>query len=204
MSKENDPVPALVNTARRQQILEAAIQVFAEKGFHRATIKEIARAADLADGTIYNYFENKTDLLLQIMNHLNQSENRPAHFEAGRGQDFQTFLASYMRQRLSFMDSSTNMLRAVLPELLVNSELRTLYSTQILEPTMQIAVNALKEREADGQVRKTDTQLTVRLLSGMALGVMMLQLLDDKVVEDRWNDLADAATRMFYDGLKPI
>lgn len=47
-------------------ILEAAIEVFAEKGFHRARISDIARRAGVADGTIYLYFRNKDDVLLTI------------------------------------------------------------------------------------------------------------------------------------------
>lgn len=51
---------------RRKQILNAATHVFAEKGFDRATIADIARAAGLAEGSIYNYFKNKGDLLVSI------------------------------------------------------------------------------------------------------------------------------------------
>jgi len=47
-------------------ILDAAIEVFAEKGFHHARISDIARRAGVADGTIYLYFRNKDDVLLTI------------------------------------------------------------------------------------------------------------------------------------------
>ena len=47
-------------------ILEAAIEVFAERGFHHARIADIARRAGVADGTIYLYFRNKDDVLLSI------------------------------------------------------------------------------------------------------------------------------------------
>lgn len=48
------------------RILEAAVKVFAEKGFHQATISQIAREAGVADGTIYLYFKNKDDILVQF------------------------------------------------------------------------------------------------------------------------------------------
>lgn len=48
---------------KRARIVEAAIRVFADRGFHRATVAEVAREADVADGTIYLYFKNKDDLL---------------------------------------------------------------------------------------------------------------------------------------------
>ncbi len=47
-------------------ILDAAIEVFAERGFHHARISDIARRAGVADGTIYLYFRNKDDVLLSI------------------------------------------------------------------------------------------------------------------------------------------
>jgi TetR/AcrR family fatty acid metabolism transcriptional regulator len=53
-------------TDKRARILEAAIKVFAERGFHTATVAEIARAAGVADGTIYLYYKSKDDLLLRL------------------------------------------------------------------------------------------------------------------------------------------
>lgn len=48
---------------QRQRILEAAVSVIAAKGFHQATMREIARAAGVATGTVYLYFKGKRDLL---------------------------------------------------------------------------------------------------------------------------------------------
>ncbi len=51
---------------RRKQILDAASKVFAAKGFERATIADVAKEAGIAEGSIYNYFKNKADLLISI------------------------------------------------------------------------------------------------------------------------------------------
>ncbi len=51
---------------KRVRIVDAAVGVFAEKGYHSARISDIARQAGVADGTIYLYFRNKEDLLLTI------------------------------------------------------------------------------------------------------------------------------------------
>ena len=48
---------------RRKQIIEGAMQVFAAKGFHGATVREIAEAAGLTMGTMYNYVRSKQDIL---------------------------------------------------------------------------------------------------------------------------------------------
>jgi TetR/AcrR family fatty acid metabolism transcriptional regulator len=48
------------------QILEAAVKVFARQGFHQSTVAQIAKEAGVADGTIYLYFKNKNDILVQF------------------------------------------------------------------------------------------------------------------------------------------
>ena len=54
------------NTEKYQQILEAAVTVFAEQGFLQSTVAQVAKKAGVADGTIYLYFKNKDDILIQI------------------------------------------------------------------------------------------------------------------------------------------
>jgi len=51
---------------KRQRILQAAVEVFARKGYFAAKVSEIARRADVADGTIYLYFKNKEDILVSL------------------------------------------------------------------------------------------------------------------------------------------
>lgn len=52
---------------RRRQILDAAYQVFATKGYTAATIADVAQALKLGHGTIYRYFENKLDLFMAVV-----------------------------------------------------------------------------------------------------------------------------------------
>lgn len=51
---------------RRAQIAQAAARVFREKGFHTATIRDVAEAAGLTQGTIYNYIRSKDDILYLV------------------------------------------------------------------------------------------------------------------------------------------
>lgn len=52
---------------RPQQIMQAALEVFSEKGFRAATMEEIAQAAGVTKGTIYLYFSNKEELFIQTL-----------------------------------------------------------------------------------------------------------------------------------------
>jgi len=51
---------------KRRRILDAAVGVFAQHGFYNARVSQIAREAAVADGTIYLYFKNKEDILIQV------------------------------------------------------------------------------------------------------------------------------------------
>lgn len=51
---------------KRDRILQAAVKVFAKNGFHATRVSEVAKAAGVADGTIYLYFESKEQLLVSL------------------------------------------------------------------------------------------------------------------------------------------
>jgi AcrR family transcriptional regulator len=55
---------------RKAQILDVARRLFAARGFHDANIDDICREAGIARGTLYQYFENKDAVMLEVMNQL--------------------------------------------------------------------------------------------------------------------------------------
>ncbi len=203
MTDARDPIQELLVTARRNQILDAATTVFAEKGFHRATIKDIARAAGIADGTIYTYFSSKTEVLLGILNRLNESTEREMQFALGSEQDVRAFFKAYVRQRISLIWPNAEVFRAVLPEMLVNAELRDLYYQQVLVPTLRVAEHYFLAQMEEGQLRKVDVPLAVRAIAGTVFGLLMIQLLGDELIAARWEELPEVLTTLMFDGLKP-
>lgn len=60
------PSSAVSRVDKRERITDAAISVFARKGYHLSRVSDVAKEAGVADGTIYLYFKNKEDLLLSI------------------------------------------------------------------------------------------------------------------------------------------
>jgi AcrR family transcriptional regulator len=65
------PIEPLTTERRRQQtrdyLLQAAVQVFGERGFHAATLDEVAAAAGFTKGAVYSNFKNKEDLFLALL-----------------------------------------------------------------------------------------------------------------------------------------
>ena len=196
MTKTPDPIQELVTAARRKQILDAATQVFAEKGFHRATIKEMARVAGIADGTIYTYFASKDEVLLAVLDRLNETIERKQHFVLGSEQDLKAFFRAYLQQRMALLWPNAEVFRAVLPELLVNGELRKQYYEQVVAPTIAVGEQFFQVQSEQPQI---NIPLTVRAIAGTLLGLLLLQLLGDQEIAQQWEALPDVLTGLFFE-----
>lgn len=71
MQEKRRTIPSLVKDPkliekRREQIIEAAVDLFIRKGFHKTTTREIARASGFSIGTLYEYIESKEDVLYLV------------------------------------------------------------------------------------------------------------------------------------------
>lgn len=198
-----DPVQEQLISARRDQILNAAAAIFARKGFHSATVKDVAQEAEIAAGTIYNYFENKTALLLGIFDRMQQSVQHNHLLEIAEEMDVRSFMRVFLSQPLVTLKADNfELFRIVVSEMMVNNELRTLYQEQILHPTVLFAEQMLQKWVDGGLIRPVDVGLTVRAISGMVMGLMIQSILGDPLLESKWNDLPDFLTGLLIDGLE--
>ena len=66
LERAPDECAGAARTSGRERILHAAVRVFAKKGFHATRVSEVAKAAGVADGTIYLYFRSKDALLVSL------------------------------------------------------------------------------------------------------------------------------------------
>ena len=203
--RRRDPVRDQRVDARRSQILDAAVQVFASRGFHQATVRDIAKRARVADGTIYLYFKNKGDLVLAILNRINETEVRGIELAQGLAVevDVRAFFLRYLRHRLDVLKSSLRDLQAVLPDILRDPTLRRRYLREVLQPTQLLAEPLFAGWAAQGKLHPLDPRLLVRALPGLFLGLLVLRMLGDGTVDDLWDTLPEQITELLFDGLQP-
>jgi TetR/AcrR family fatty acid metabolism transcriptional regulator len=202
MTERGSSFQEQVAALRRAQILDAAAQVFAERGFHPTTVRDVAKAAGVADGTIYNYFENKTALLLGILDRLNEAERRAIEHAQTQATDLRTFTRHYFQNHLLvFANENQELLRVVLSEVLVNAELRERYLEQIVAPTFVVVMQQLAPLAEQGRLDMERLQLTMQLMSSMVLGVLMVRMFDEQTAQSTWEQLPDVLTDLFFEGL---
>ena len=199
--------------ARLDQILDAAARLFAERGFHRTTTHDIAEAAQVSEGTLYNYFDNKNDLLFGILERLSESEgvedsqqmaaeSHPANAESHPA-NARNFIGAMLRQRQDFVQKNAVMLQAILSEILANEELRRRYTQQIMGPSLAAVELNLRQLASLGQIRPLDAPAAARVLTSVWIGMFFLDILGDPLVQTDGERLVEVITDIFLDGIAP-
>jgi AcrR family transcriptional regulator len=189
--------------ARRQQIIDAAASLFAEKGFHRTTTKDIAEAAQVSEGTLYNYFDSKDDLLLGIMEQLSDIPVMGDQLKDGATMEPRRFLLEMMRQRRSMIDENNAMLQSVLSEILVNPELCQRYYQELIVPAEEVLVNHIEAWLDRGQLRPVSTYHMAHILLGLMMGLFVMEVLGDAMIQQDWEELSQLVTSLFIEGAAP-
>ena len=98
----------------KDKILNAALQLFAKNGFHETSISQIALAAAVSKGLMYNYFKSKEELLLAIIDHASEgmfeiAENMAPN-PAEAPQSYQQVLDHFLRQFAAFLKTNEDYL----------------------------------------------------------------------------------------------
>jgi len=110
------------NDDKRERILKAATQVFAQHGFFNSKISEIAKAANVADGTIYLYFKNKDDLLICLFEEeMNKIIRKLAEVLQIELRQSHKFMKEYMGSKLN---DYLNIISSIISQGQKNGELR--------------------------------------------------------------------------------
>ncbi len=188
---------------RRDEILTAAARVFAEKGYANATIKEIAYEADVADGTIYNYFEGKRDLLFEIADRLIREAMDQTISELS-SRDAEAYVDAVLRNTVRFTRENRAFLQALATEIWTDDELQRRFFAQVLTPIFTAGVQQLQVQIADGEARPCQVEIVVATIAGSLIAISLLRALaSDHFLSDFSDDeIVDELTRLYSYGLK--
>lgn len=164
---------------RRQQILTAAATVFAEKGFDRATISDVARAAGVADGSIYNYFRSKQDLLVHLPRQFIQSPIQAVHAAASVEQapDPEVLLQMVVQNIVHVATQNRELLRVLFTSIpLMDVEMRSEFMREVPLYAFETLIKLITTEQAAGVFRADlDPAIAARALPGMMLFFLLVQ-----------------------------
>lgn len=183
-------------TPKQQSILQAAIEVFSEKGYSSAATSEIAQKAGVAEGTIFRYYKTKKDLLLSIvgpaMSHMiapfvlrNFGSVLDIPFER-----YEDFLRAFMVNRLEFARKHFRILRILIQEIPFQPALREQFIENVLGQVVE-RVTAITEhfKEKGEIINEAPTPAVIRFTVSSIIGYLLARLL--LFPDNDWNDEAE-------------
>lgn len=164
-------------TDKRERILRAAVKVFARKGFYATRVSEIAKAAGVADGTIYLYFENKDDVLVSLFQDritklIAALEEVVAPGPEGEGPSFDQRFQRVVELQLGLLDGRRDLAEVVTVNLRQSSRLLKQFATPLFTRYLEVIAGLIAEGQRDGVVRPDlNPRIVARSLFGALDGV---------------------------------
>jgi AcrR family transcriptional regulator len=189
--------------ARRQgEILAAAARVFADKGYANTTTKEIAEAADIAEGTLYNYFGGKREILLAIA-HEGQAPIE-ALLQDGHKLQERKDIVDVVERGLDVFMSQLPFTRTLLLEAWFDDVILQDFVLDRLERVGKLVEAFIATRIADGAFRPVDPSLTMRIGVGMFIGAILpvLRGVEPPPSPEEGHALAEALVDLLLDGVR--
>lgn len=193
---------------RREQILDAAIRIFAQKGFVRATNRDVAHEAGITTGLIYYYFKSKEDLLKAVL-----EERSPVQVITQVTPDMleqppEVLLPQMLLRVLSIVESEqfVSLIRVFLPEILQNTAQISPIALGLFQRVFLFLSNYLKVQVAKGTVRADlDVDRTAQVIVSSIMGMVLRRQIihDPSVLNYTQKEVIQTILDIILQGIKP-
>lgn len=154
---------------KRRRIIDAAVEVFADKGFFGARVSEIAEVAGVADGTIYLYFKSKDEILISLFRErMNEILHRFIEILA-ETEDPEQKLRRYITEHLALVAEQPKLMQVLTVELRQSARFMKEYSPQAFGRYLALLASIIDQGQKRGVFR---ADLSAVLLSRAIFGMV--------------------------------
>jgi AcrR family transcriptional regulator len=168
-------------TERQWQILNAAIKVFSEKGYGSSRTSEIAKEAEVAEGTIFRYYKTKKDLLMGLIIPFATKFIRPLVLESlvkiteNRGdKSIDEVLREVMVDRIDLVRKNVPLIKTVLIEASYQPELLDILKKEVISKGLPVVGKLIGNYVEKDEIRDIDTVLILRSIVSLIGGYIFL------------------------------
>jgi TetR/AcrR family fatty acid metabolism transcriptional regulator len=138
---------------KRERILDAAVRVFARKGFHATRVSEVAKAAGVADGTIYLYFDSKEHLLVSLFEHRVERLLAYLEVELPRAPTAAHRLQRIIELQLGLLEGERDLAEVVPVILRQSTKLMKEYAAPKFTAYLDVIARVIADGQAAGELR---------------------------------------------------
>ena len=164
---------------RRGEILQAASELFAQRGFRGTTTRDLAAQAGVNEAIIFRHFKTKQDLYSAILD-MKACENRPLGCEdlerlQASGDDQSVFEATGRAALTNLLENDAQFFRLLLHSGLEGHELSEMFYASYVRPGREALASYIQKRIDDGAFRPMDPTLAARAFMGMFVSYVLGQ-----------------------------
>jgi AcrR family transcriptional regulator len=160
---------------RREDILQASLHLFAEKGFHGTSMRDIAREAEITEGLIYHYFESKRDLFRAIIDEYSFLPLLRTLPELAEQLDLRALLIVLARGFFDVLKQNTELVRVLLQEIQVFPEEKEAFFADAVNESILELSRILEARMNERARAQVDPQVAARLFFNALLAFFVEQ-----------------------------
>ncbi|WP_433945849.1 TetR/AcrR family transcriptional regulator [Paenibacillus sp. SN-8-1] len=170
-------------TEKQLKIIEAAVEVFSQKGYAAASTSEIAQMAGVAEGTIFRHYKTKKDLLLSIVTPMMGKLLAPFilnNFNDVLEKDyptFEAFLRAVLINRLAFARKHLKIIKILLQEIPFQPALKEQFIEHIGAKILDRFQKIVKHFQDKGELVEVPTLAAIRFTVSSAVGLFIFHLL---------------------------
>ena len=166
--------------SKKEAILNAAIDLFAERGFNATPTSAIAKTAGVAEGLIFHYFRNKNGILAHILidmleNYIDAAKNEINSGRTGL-EAIENFILFHFRFSKKRSKEVVVLTRDFPIDLLRPDSVYREKITARLNLSLDLVKNCLKKGQKDGSIQKIPIEETAFIIQGMLIGALHLKL----------------------------
>jgi len=159
---------------KRERILNAAVRVFASRGFHATRVSDVASAAGVADGTIYLYFKSKDALLVSLFESHVERLLAFLETELPRAASPSEKLKRIVEVQLGLLEGERDLAEVVTVILRQSTKLMKQYAAPKFNAYLDAIAGVVAEGQATGEIRKdVSPHLAARAIFGALDGIAM-------------------------------
>ena len=138
---------------KRDRILRAAVKIFSRKGFFNSKVSEIARAAEVADGTIYLYFRNKDDLLISLFEEKMGEVVADVRRRIAAGGSAIDRLRIFIENHMDLLERESGLVEVIQVELRQSTKFLKDYTPVKFLEYLEVISDILEEGKREGLIR---------------------------------------------------
>lgn len=160
-----------VSKGKRELIIEAAEKIFSQKGFFQAKVEEIAAAAGVGKGTVYEYFSSKEEVFMEMIKEITKDIDldylNSSHFPSSTEK-----IREIMKEHLNFMLKHQNMARVMMQEHITMTDQILQHMKKTREDKLKSLENIIVEGVGNGEFRQDiNSTVTAHLIFGATISL---------------------------------